>query len=125
MKFKNLKILADENISPKIVNYFRENDLDVIDVKEQGWYGKTDEELLKISYREKRFFLTHDSDCGTLIVHQGINFYGLIYIRVKNLNPEHVKSICNKLLNLHIDLEPGCIIVVDETKLRIRQMNRN
>ncbi|MDZ7724061.1 MAG: DUF5615 family PIN-like protein [candidate division KSB1 bacterium] len=117
--------MADENISPKIVQYFRENELDVIDVKEKGWHGKTDKELLNIAYREKCFSLTHDSDCGTLVVHKQINFYGLIYISVKDLNPEHVKSICDKLFRLKIDIEPGSIIVVEESKLRIRQINKN
>lgn len=37
MKFRELHILADENISPKIVAFLRNEGLDVLDTKEQGW----------------------------------------------------------------------------------------
>lgn len=60
MKFHALKILADENISPKVVSFLRQGGFDVLDAKEQHWQGKDDEDLLEIAYREQRFMLTHD-----------------------------------------------------------------
>ena len=45
MKLQSIKILTDENISPKVVSALRSLGLDVLDVKEQRWYGKEDEEL--------------------------------------------------------------------------------
>ncbi|MGR3218403.1 MAG: DUF5615 family PIN-like protein [Candidatus Anammoxibacter sp.] len=54
-------ILANENISPKVVTYLRGRGIDVLDTKEQNRHGKEDEELLKIAYRENRFVITHDS----------------------------------------------------------------
>lgn len=58
MKFTALKILADENISPKIVKFLRENDFDVLDTKEQNWCGKEDAFILERSIAEERFVLT-------------------------------------------------------------------
>ena len=48
------KILADENVSPKVVSYLRGKGLDVIDTKEENWQGQEDEFLL-----EKASFYTH------------------------------------------------------------------
>ena len=37
MKLLDVKILTDENISPKVVSFLRNVGLDVLDVKEQHW----------------------------------------------------------------------------------------
>ena len=66
MTLTTIKILADENVSPKVVAYLRNIGLDILDVKEQQWFGKADVELLKIAYAEQRFVLTHDSDFGDI-----------------------------------------------------------
>ena len=40
MKLQDVKILADENISPKVVAFLRSAGLDVLDVKEQNWLNR-------------------------------------------------------------------------------------
>jgi len=122
MKIQNIKVLADENISPKVISFLRNCGMNVLDTKEQGWFGKEDEELLNIAYLEQRFMLTHDSDFGTLAIHQGKKCFGIIYIRVKNLHPQNVIRVCQQLLKIEIDLAPGALIVVEESRLRIRQI---
>ncbi len=120
MKFQSVKILADENISPKVVAFFRQCGLDVLDTKEEHWYGKDDEELLDTAHREQRFVLTHDSDFGTLAINEGKPYYGIIYLRVKNLKPMNVIKVCKQLLGLERELLPGTILVVNEGRIRIR-----
>ena len=61
MKLRSVKILSDENISPKVVRALRDLGMDVLDVKEQHWHGKEDQKLMDIAYRDKRFIITHDS----------------------------------------------------------------
>ena len=70
MKFQQVRILADENISPKVVAFLRSQRIDVVDTKERGWQGKSDDELLEAAYRENRWVLTHDSDFGSLAIHE-------------------------------------------------------
>ena len=48
----------------KVVIHLRKIGVDILDVKEQEWFGKEDEILLNIAYQESRFVLTHDF--GTL-----------------------------------------------------------
>ncbi|MCR4322025.1 MAG: DUF5615 family PIN-like protein [Candidatus Brocadiaceae bacterium] len=66
MNLKQIRFLTDENISPKVVAYLRERGADVLDVKECGWQGKTDHEILGNALIEKRVCLTCDKDFGTL-----------------------------------------------------------
>ena len=125
MIFQKMKLLVDENISPKVVAFLRSHGIDVLDTKEQSWFGKEDEELLEIAYKEKRFVLTHDSDFGTLAIHEGKRYYGIIYIRVRYLHPQNVIRVCEQLLELKRELTPGTIIVVEEARLRIRKFDVN
>ena len=37
MKFRQVRILADENISPKVVAFLRSQGIDVVETKERGW----------------------------------------------------------------------------------------
>ncbi len=83
MKLHQIKLLADENISPKVVACLRQIGGDILDTKEQQWHGTDDETLLNIAYQEHRFVLTHDSDFGTLAVNQGKSCCGILYLRLK------------------------------------------
>ncbi|MBF0352325.1 MAG: DUF5615 family PIN-like protein [SAR324 cluster bacterium] len=115
-----MQILTDENISPKVVAFLRQQGVNVLDAKEQKWYGFSDAELLEIAFREKRFILTHDSDFGTLAMNEGKACYGILYLRFKNVHPQNVISICEQFLKQDHNLLPGTIVVLEETRLRIR-----
>lgn len=120
MKFSSLKILADENVAPRVVTFLRQKGIDVSDVKENGWHGTEDRILMEIAHKEKRFILTHDSDFGTLSINEGVLCYGIIYLRLRNLMSSNVIAVFEKLLPLEKDFEEGALIVVKDTRLRIR-----
>jgi len=115
-----IKILADENISPKVVNALRVLGIDVLDIKEQRWYGKEDQELMDIASRDQRFVLTHDSDFGTLAINEGEPFYGILYLRLRDLKPTSVIRVCRQVFRQDLDISPGTILVIEESRIRIR-----
>ena len=120
MKLQEVKILTDENISPKVVRFLRDVGIDVLDVKEQHWYGQNDEALLDIAYRDHRFVLTHDSDFGTLAVNKGKPYFGILYLRLKNLKSTNVIRVCDHVFRKDLDVSSGTILVIEETRIRIR-----
>ena len=120
MKISSLKFLTDENISPRIVTFLRKKGIDVVDVKEKGWHGNEDKYLMEIANKGKRFILTHDTDFGTLAINEGVPCYGIIYMRLRNLKVSNVINILEKLLMVDKDIPEGSVIVVEDTRLRIR-----
>jgi|SRR3972149_431130 len=120
MKISSLKFLTDENISPRIVSFLRKKGIDVVDVKEKGWHGNEDKYLMEIANKGKRFILTHDTDFGTLAINEGVPCYGIIYMRLRNLKVSNVINILEKLLMVDKDIPEGSVIVVEDTRLRIR-----
>jgi len=121
LKFQGLRILIDENVSPKLVTSLRNQGLHVLDTKEQGWQGKTDDELLEIAHRENCWVLTHDSDFGMLAIHEGKTYHGIIFLRVRNLRPKNVIKACEQLFGSDRDLTSPSLVVVEESRIRIRQ----
>lgn len=117
------KILADENVSPKVVSWLRRKGLDVIDTKEENWHGQEDEFILEKAYVQKRFVLTHDSDFGTLAINEGKNYHGIIFLKLKNMTPANVIEVMNNFFLLDIDFTEGSLIVIDKSKVRVRKSN--
>ena len=122
MKLHQIKLLTDENISPKVIIYLRKIGVDILDVKEQEWFGKEDEILLNISYQENRFVLTHDSDFGTLAINQDQPCYGILYLRLKNLKSKNVCQVCENLFQSDMDISPHSIWVIKDAQIRIRHL---
>lgn len=125
MKLWEIKLLTDENISPKVVTFLRQSGLDVLDTKEQQWFGTSDEDLLKVAYREQRFILTHDADFGTLAINERKPTYGILYLRLKNPQPPSIVRVCKQVFQLAIDVFPGSILVLEETRIRVRHRPDN
>ncbi|MFO7875362.1 MAG: DUF5615 family PIN-like protein [Desulfovermiculus sp.] len=115
------KILADENVSPKVVSWLREKGLDVIDTKEENWHGQEDDFLLEEAYLQKRFVLTHDSDFGTFAINEGKSYYGIIYLKLKNMKPTNVIEVIDKFFLLDIEFSEGLMFVIDKSKVRVRK----
>lgn len=122
MKFNQIKILSDENISPKVVAFLRQVGFDVLDVKEEQWFGRVDEALLNIAYQEERFVLTHDADFGTLAIHQGKPCYGILYLRLKNISPATMIQVWSELMQKELEIVPQSIWVIEEKRIRVRRI---
>lgn len=55
-----MKFLADENISPVVVEQLRKRGYDVFDIKEEGKRGLADNEIAKLAVKEERIIITQD-----------------------------------------------------------------
>ena len=122
MRLQTIKILTDENISPKVVAFLRQAGVDVRDVNEEQWFGTADEALLDLAYQEDRFVLTHDADFGALAVHQGKPCYGILYLRLKTINPATIIRVWAELMQKELAIVPQSIWVIEETRVRIRYL---
>jgi len=122
MRLHQIKLLTDENISPKVVASLRQHGINILDTKEQKWYGTDDEILLRIAYQEQRFVLTHDADFGTLAINQGKPCYGILYLRLRNIKPLNVSRVCHELFQQDMEITPHTIWVIEEARIRIRSL---
>ena len=112
--------VADMNIADPVIHFLRERRLDVVSARERGWGNLNDSEILIRAHATSRFVITHDSDFGTLAVHRGEPFTGILYLRPGGRPPAEVISDLEALMKVEVDWTPPLIAVYRAGRLRLR-----
>ncbi len=120
MTIRDFDLLTDENIDPLIVQFLREAGFDVLDVKEEGWAGRKDSELLPIAHQQSRVVVTHDSDFGTLVFTQGEPFTGILYLRPGHFDAEPHQQSLETILASELALSAPFILIAENTGTKIK-----
>jgi len=115
-----LKFLADENVAPRVIKALRKAKFDVLSVFEEKLSGASDEKILEIARKEKKFILTHDKDFGNLI-RQPYQFHrGVILLRLRNQSPKNViRYLIPFLKKIKEDKIKNRLVIFQEGKIRI------
>jgi predicted nuclease of predicted toxin-antitoxin system len=115
-------LVADMDIAAPVVHFLREQGVDILSAREEGWGSLTDSEILAQAYAMARFVLTHDADFGTLAVHRGEAITGILYLRPGRRPPAEVMADVQALMAAEIDWTPPVIAVYRAGRLRLRQL---
>lgn len=99
-RFRIRRWLVDENVAPRVTAFLRGRGDDVHDVKEEGWFGLPDEDLLTHARREGRVVVTYDVDFAGLKKLQQ-DHLGIVFLRLRNLRPEAVIATLERFLAEH------------------------
>lgn len=122
MRPGTLRFLTDENVSPRLVVFLREQGHDVQDVKEQGWQGRDDIFLLRRAWATQRVVISHDRDFGKLAIARQEPCYGIIYIRLRDQRAPNAIAVMRQFLKRRIAIQPGSLVVIQESRVRIRRV---
>lgn len=115
-----LKFLADENISPRVIDALKKEGFDALSVYDINLSAAPDEKILKIARKKNLTIITHDKDFGNLIHQFHQSHSGIILLRLKNQSPQNVilhfipfikKMGANKIKNK--------LVIFQEEKIRI------
>jgi predicted nuclease of predicted toxin-antitoxin system len=83
----------------------------------------SDDEILVKAFNEQGVILTHDLDFASLLAKSKARLPSVIIFRLKNMRPENVNRICEKILDrFSEELEKGSILSVDDKKIRCHQL---
>ena len=115
-------LVADVNIASRVVQFLRSQGVDVVSACEEGWGPYEDEDILTTAHAMNRFVLTHDSDFGTLVVHQKHPSMGIIHLRPSGRTASEVIDDLQELLKMEVDWTPPLIAVYRFGRLRIRRL---
>jgi len=117
----SIQILIDMNLSPDWVDDLREHGWTSVHWSAIGDPRASDREIMDWAQANGYVVFTHDLDFGTMLALTHASGPSVIQIRGQNVLPDHMASIVVAALTQHkTDLNAGALVVVDESKSRVR-----
>lgn len=118
-----MKFLADAGISPRTVEFLRSSGHDAVHVRERGMQRSPDSEILALSRREGRVLLTFDLDFGDLLALGALENPSVLIFRMADETASAVNARIETVLGERTaELESGTLILVEETRYRVRTL---
>jgi predicted nuclease of predicted toxin-antitoxin system len=117
----SIRILIDMNLSPDWVGKLSEYGWDSTHWSTIGDPRATDQQIMEWARSNGCVVFTHDLDFGTMLALTHATGPSVIQIRGQNILPDHMAAIVVAALEQHEqDLAAGSLVVVDESKSRVR-----
>ena len=119
-----MRLLVDENLSPRVARLLRDAGHDAAHVVEVG-LGNTDDPLiLGAAADDARTIVTADTDFGALLAARGTSSPSVVMLRSSDhLTPdEQARLVSAVLTRVGDELEDGAIASVTSERIRLRSL---
>ena len=116
-----LKLVIDMNLSPKWVQVLRKHGWEVVHWSSLGDAGASDEEIMDWASTHQHVVFTHDLDFGTMLALSHEAGPSVLQVRTQDTLPDYLEGPVIAALSQHEDdLSVGALVVVDESRSRVR-----
>ena len=117
----SIQLVIDMNLSPDWVDLLSKHAWRCTHWSTNGDPRATDSEIMGWARKNDHVVFTHDLDFGTMLAVTHASGPSVIQVRGQNVLPDHMGSIVLAALKQHErDLAAGALVVVDESKSRVR-----
>jgi predicted nuclease of predicted toxin-antitoxin system len=117
----SIKILIDMNLSVDWVDVLEGHGWSTTHWSTVGDPRALDKTIMDWAVANDHIVFTHDLDFGTMLALTKATGPSVLQIRGQDVLPDHMEKVVVAALNQHeSDLESGALVVVEETKNRIR-----
>ena len=119
-----MKFLVDNALSPFLSEGLRKAGHDAVHVRDLGLATADDETIFARAAGEDRILVSADTDFGTLLALRAAVRPSIILFRSRTgRKPDHqLATLLRQLSFVSKDLEAGCIVTIEDTRLRIRRL---
>ncbi|PIU23190.1 MAG: hypothetical protein COT13_04400 [Chloroflexi bacterium CG08_land_8_20_14_0_20_45_12] len=118
-----MKFLIDMALSPKTVKVLRGSGYEAVRVNELGMAKSRDKEILEYAAKKDMVVITVDLDFGDILAITKYKKPSVIILRLKQPSSEHVNSLLlSTLPRIKDSLDKGSIVVIDDYRIRIREL---
>lgn len=116
-----LKLVIDMNLSPEWVQVLRKNGWETVHWSSVGDPRASDEEIMNWAATHQHVVFTHDLDFGTMLALSHAAGPSVLQIRTQDTLPDYLEGPVITALSQHeADLSAGALVVVDESRSRVR-----
>lgn len=117
----SLSILVDMNLSPDWVPLLTQEGWPTVHWSTVGDPRAVDQILMDWASANGHVVFTHDLDFGTALALTHATGPSVLQVRGENVLPDHMGGVVVAALKQHeMELTAGALVVVDETKNRVR-----
>ena len=119
-----MRLLLDNNLSPRLSVLLSEAGHDTQHVRDQGLQAASDELVLAFARDHQRVLISADTDFGTLLARTGAKTPSIVLIRRSSgRRPRQLAALLLANLDqIADDLAAGAVVVVTDRDLRIRRL---
>lgn len=118
-----MRFLADMGVASSTVQALRDRGHDASHLQEAGLGRLPDDAILEKARQENRAVLTFDLEFGDLLAAGLRDRPSVLIFRLRNQTPASVTPrLIEVLSETHQALEAGAVIIVEETRYRIRRL---
>lgn len=118
-----MRLLANMCISPKTVEFLRSLGYETSRASELGLSTSRDQEIIDYAAKNSMALITMDLDMGRIIALIGKRKPSVILLRLRKPTVENVNKKLAYALNKTRDrLEKGVIVVLEEQRIRMREL---
>ena len=116
-----LRLLIDMNLSPEWVQVLRKHGWQAVHWSSVGDPQDSDEEIMDWAVTHQHVVFTHDLDFGTMLALSHQTGPSVLQIRTQDTLPDYLEGLVIAALVQHeADLSAGALVVVDESRSRVR-----
>jgi predicted nuclease of predicted toxin-antitoxin system len=118
-----MRFLADMGVSMRLAEWLRAQGHDVVHLRDEGLQRLPNGEIFEKGIRERRIVLTFDLDFGEIVAGASSRAASVILFRLHDTRTSHVQDRLARVLSDSAKaLEDGAIIVVEESRHRVRKL---
>ena len=117
-----MKLLLDENLSPRHSSELRSQGHDAFTILEVGLSGASDEQVRLFAVKNGRVLITLDADFANVMRFPPAGTSGVVRLKIHPPTEDRIREALRRalLLLLNVDLTDR-LAVVNEKKIRIRR----
>jgi predicted nuclease of predicted toxin-antitoxin system len=118
-----MRFLADMGVAMRVVEWLRDQGYDARHLREEELQRLPDDQIFRKAVAESRVVLTLDLDFGEIVAFSGQQNVSVVLFRLQNTRTPHVIDRLRVVLQEALSaLEQGAIVVVEESRFRIRRL---
>jgi predicted nuclease of predicted toxin-antitoxin system len=118
-----MKLVADVNVSRRVVERLRALGFDVVRVSEVMDARSSDEAILSYARQCGAVLISHDQDFGALLAVTGASGPSFLNLRVSQVDAARLTgAIVSVLRATQTDLDAGAVVTLDDSGVRVHRL---